>query len=65
MLIKSMYCCADVHLTVFYLVALRDAFSKVQMIIIIIIILILPLLLIIIIIIIINWDLSVHLLIFI
>ena len=27
---KSMYCCADVHFIVFYLVALRDAFSKVQ-----------------------------------
>ena len=25
-----MYCCADVHFIVFYLVALRDAFSKVQ-----------------------------------
>ena len=25
-----MYCCADVHFMVFYLLALRDAFSKVQ-----------------------------------
>jgi len=27
---KSMYCSADVHFIVFYLLALRDAFSKVQ-----------------------------------
>jgi len=30
MLIKYMYCCADVHFIVFYLLALRDAFSKVH-----------------------------------